>query len=217
MSLRWQRIGNGLVLAGFCAITFGAQARSFDYSYISGGYEFGQAVVSGSSSTIQSDGPILSGSWGVLPHFAVLGAYQRLSFSNIPYLSSGHTSVYSVGAEAHGRIQRRLDVLAAVEYLHEGVNFSYNLPFFGPMTINTTNNGYEAKGGVRWLATSSLEVDGTLGYRDWNCNCSNNPDTYAMGRVRYFVLRNVSVNGAYYAYNHGGHLFDVGASYYFGR
>lgn len=217
MGSRWQRMGSVLTVAGLCATAFGAQARSFDYSYISGGYEFGQAVVSGSSSTIKSDGPILSGSWGVLPHFALLGAYQRLSFSNISYLSSGHTSVYSVGAEAHGRIQRRLDVLAAVEYLHEGVNFSYNFPTFGPIAIHATNNGYEAKGGVRWLATSSLEVDGTLGYRDWNCNCSNNPDTYVAGRVRYYLLRDVSVNGAYYVYNHGGHLFDVSASYYFGQ
>lgn len=217
MDLRWQRIRSVLTIAGLCVTTFGAQARRFDYSYVGGGYEFGQAVVSGSSSTIKSDGPILSGSWGILPHFALLGAYQRLSFNNIPYLSSGHTSVYSLGAEAHGKIRRRLDVLAAIEYLHEGVDFSYNIPTFGPVTINTANNGYEVKGGVRWLAMSSLEVDGTLGYRDWSCNCSNNPDTYVAGRVRYFVLRDVSVNAAYYAYRHGGHLFDVGASYYFGH
>lgn len=216
MTLLRRRLGSIFATVGLCITAFGTQAQNFNYSYISGGYEFGQAVVSGANGTIQANGPILSGSWGVSPYFALLGAYQRLAFSDIPYLSSGHTTVYSVGAEAHGRIQRGLDVLAAIEYLHEGLNFSYNMPFFGPLTISATNNGYEAKGGVRWWATSSLEVDGAVGYRNWNCNCENNPDTYLVGRARYYILPTVSVNGAYYVYNHGGHLFDASASYYFG-
>lgn len=215
----WRNTAGAIALIGLCAGTASAGARAFDYNSITGGYEFGQASVggAGTGTTISADGLRLSGSWAIVPHIALLGAYQRLSLSNIPYLSSGHTSVYQLGVEGHGRVRPGLDVLGAVEYLHESVNVSYDLPTVGPIGISGTTNGYEAKGGVRWWAVRRLEVDGTVGYRHWNCNCSNNPDTFLGAEARYYVLRDVSIDGAYTLYNHGGHLFEIAASYDFGR
>lgn len=215
MQAMWKKMGGAVALVGLCVTAASARVRALDYNYVTGGYEFGQATVPSNSGTISSDGPRLSASWGVAPHIAVLGAYQRLSFSNISYLSNGHTAVYQLGIEGHGQVRRNLDVLGAVEYLHESVNFSYDLPTVGPLGIQSTDNGYEVKAGARWWTLPRLEVDGTVGLRRWNCNCSNNPDTFVAAQARYYVLRDVSVNGTLTLFNHGGHLFEIAASYDF--
>ena len=91
--------------------------------------------------------------------FQIVGEYERADFE----FTDPSYDLYRLGLGAHGEIAPRLDLQGDLSWLY--VDPSSRLPFIGD-----SGTGYEARGGLRWLALpwsgGGIELAGNVSYRD---------------------------------------------------
>ncbi|MEM9379290.1 MAG: hypothetical protein AAGB93_05010 [Planctomycetota bacterium] len=91
--------------------------------------------------------------------FQIVGEYERADFE----FTDPSYDLYRLGLGAHGEIAPRLDLQGDVSWLY--VDPSSRLPIIGD-----ASTGYEARGGLRWLALpwsgGGIELAGNVSYRD---------------------------------------------------
>ncbi len=185
-----------IVVFSLMAMSGLAFADGFSYTYVQA--TFGTVDVDNSS--IDGDGLGLNGSFGITDNLNIVGSYQTADFDTL-----GDADEFTVGLGVHSSITEMFDVVAAVSYVDVSVD-----PVGGP---SAGDDGFDLTVGARFSATSLIEINAGLTYRD----LSNSGDDTGIGGGVLFNLTDSLSLGLAAQWDDDVSEYSASARWYFGK
>lgn len=183
-------------------------AETFSYTYISAEYENLTEEVDGISEDLEGDGISLGFSVNVVPNFAIIGAYGKLSAD---VTSGGSTldidmNIGSIGGLFHTPINETTDFIAGIELIRGSLDLELN----GNALPDEDSDGHALFAGIRAMVSDKVELTGILFRVDIE---DDSTTTVSLGGS-YYIEKLFSLDAGY-SFNSDGDSLTLGVTKYF--
>ena len=123
--------------------------------------------------------------------FQIVASYENTDLD----IGDSSSDTLRLGAGAHFSLTPRVDLQGDISWLYSDASSNF-------ANLNDSSNGYEVRGGLRWMALpwngGGLELAGNILYRDLETAFASEEDQFGWeAQARVHLLKLLSVGGSY--------------------